>query len=139
MRPLSESGRLAVAKLAGEARARGARPDVVWHSPKLRARQTAEAYWRACNPLAAFGSARGLQPDDPPSWMRDQLAGDPSLRPGAGSRSIMVVGHMPHLPALLHLLRGPAADPPAVDFPLHGCVALEADGDRWKEVWRMKP
>ena len=139
MRPLSESGRIAVARLAGEARDHGVKPDVVWHSGKLRARQTAEAYWRACNPLAGFAAARGLQPDDPPSWMRDQLAGDPSTRLGAGPRSIMVVGHMPHLPALLHLLCGAAADPPAFDFPLHGCVALEADGDHWKELWRIKP
>ena len=131
MRPLSESGRAAVSRLAGEARDRGAKPDLVWHSGKLRARQTAEAYWRACNPLAVFASARGLQPEDPPSWMRDQLAGE--------SRSIMVVGHMPHLPALLHLLSGAAADPPAFDFPLHGCVALDVDGDRWKEVWRIQP
>jgi phosphohistidine phosphatase len=131
MRPLSECGRGAVERLAEEARARGAKPDVIWHSGKLRARQTAEAFWRACNPLAAFGAARGLQPDDPPSWMRDQLAGS------AGS--IMVVGHMPHLPALLHLLCGEAADPPGFDFPLHGCVALEADGAGWKEVWRITP
>ena len=46
---------------------------------------------------------------------------------------------MPHLPALLHLLCGDAADPPTFDFPLHGCVALDAAGDGWKEVWRMKP
>jgi phosphohistidine phosphatase len=131
MRPLSESGRAAVVRLADEARARGATPDVVWHSGKLRARQTAEAFWRACNPLSTFSVARGLQPDDPPSWMRDQLAGTRG--------SIMVVGHMPHLPALLHLLCGAAADPPAFEFPLHGCVALERDGSLWKEMWRIKP
>lgn len=139
MRPLSDRGRADVARLADDARTRGVKPDVIWHSGKLRARQTAEAFWRACNPLAAFAHVRGLQPDDPPSWMRDQLAGDPSTTPGAGLRSILVVGHMPHLPALLHLLCGDAADPPAFDFPLHGCVALDADGDRWKELWRIKP
>jgi phosphohistidine phosphatase len=131
MRPLSDRGRADVARLAEDARTRGVKPDVIWHSGKLRARQTAEAFWRACNPLAAFAAARGLQPDDPPSWMRDQLAGDP--------RSILVVGHMPHLPALLRLLCGDAADPPAFDFPLHGGVALEADGTQWKELWRIKP
>jgi phosphohistidine phosphatase len=130
MRPLSESGRVTVARLAEEARLRGARPDVVWHSGKLRARQTAEAYWRACNPLASFKAMRGLQPDDPPSWIRDQLIGE---------QSVMVVGHMPHLPALLHVLCGDGAESPGFDFPLHGCVALEAEGERWKEVWRIKP
>ena len=130
MRPLSPEGRAAVARLAEEARQRGVKPDLVWHSGKLRARQTAEAFWRVCNPLAAFTAVRGLQPDDPPSWMRDQLAGE--------TRSILLAGHMPHLPALLRALRGGSSSSPA-DFALHGVVALEADGDVWKEVWRLKP
>ena len=130
MRPLSDAGREATARVAGEAARRGARPEVVWHSGKLRARQTAEIYWRACNPAAAFSAARGLQPDDPPVWMRDQLTGD--------ARSLMLVGHMPHLPALLLALLGEGPDT-EYGFPLHGCVALEQDGDRWKELWRIKP
>jgi phosphohistidine phosphatase len=130
-RPLSGRGLGDVARLAEEAAARGAKPDVIWHSGKLRARQTAEAYWRACNPLAPFSAARGLLPDDPPIWMRDQLAEE--------TRSIVVVGHMPHLPRLLRLLVTGDADTVSVNFPLHGCVALEADGGRWKEVWRLEP
>jgi len=127
MPPLSSAGRAAVARLAADAAARGARPDVVWHSGKLRARQTAELFWRASNPLAEFSATRGLQPDDPPGWMRDRLAGE--------ARAVMLVGHMPHLARLLHmLLRRPAGEAP--DFPLHGCVALEAEGDVWKEIWR---
>ena len=49
------------------ARDRGVKPDAIWHSGKLRARQTAEPLWRACNPLAEFAAARGLQPEDPPA------------------------------------------------------------------------
>jgi phosphohistidine phosphatase len=129
MRPLSEAGRTAATRLAAEAAARGVRPDQVWHSGKLRARQTAELFWRACNPLAPFSAARGLQPDDPPAWLRDELAGE--------SRSILIVGHMPHLDRLLRLLL--QADPAstASSFPLHGCVALERDAERWKEIWRV--
>ena len=133
MRPLSERGRAEVGRLAEAARDHGLKPDLIWHSGKLRARQTAEAFWRTCNPLAVCAHVRGLRPEDPPPWMRDQLAGDP--------RSIVVVSHMPYLPALLRLLTGDAADPPAFDFPLHGCVALvaggEADGNVWKELWRL--
>ncbi|MBI3046741.1 MAG: histidine phosphatase family protein [Acidobacteria bacterium] len=127
-RPLSAAGRAAAARLATEAASRGVRPDVIWHSGKLRARQTAELFWRACNPLAGFSAEPGLQPDDPPARMRDRLAGE--------SRSVVLVGHMPNLARLLHVLRGrPAGEPP--DFPLHGCVALGADGDSWKELWRL--
>ena len=61
-RPLSAAGREAVVKLAAAAAARGARPEIVWHSGKLRARQTAEEFWRACNALATFSATRDLQP-----------------------------------------------------------------------------
>ena len=108
---------------------RGVRPDQVWHSGKLRARQTAELFWRACNPLAPFSAARGLQPDDPPAWLRDELAGE--------SRSILIVGHMPHLDRLLRLLLEGDPQAPSRVFLSHGCVALERDAERWKEIWRV--
>lgn len=132
MRPLSAQGRADAARLAESAARQGAKPDVIWHSGKLRARQTAEIFRRACNPLAAFSAARGLQSDDPPSWIRDQLAGD--------TRSILLVGHMPHLPRLLRTLCGEDLESSAIGFPLHGCVALERhDDDRWTEIWRLEP
>ena len=130
MRPLSNPGRAATARLATAAAARGVSPEVVWHSGKLRARQTAELFWVACNPRATFSAARGLQPTDPPAWMRDQLSGE--------SRSILLAGHMPHLARLLSLLCDGSPDSPGMDFPLHGCVALEIDGERWKEIWRLE-
>ena len=55
-RPLSTRGLQQVERLARDASARGTRPQVVWHSGKLRARQTAEAFWRTCNALAAFSA-----------------------------------------------------------------------------------
>ena len=127
-RPLSETGRLQADWLANHVKRIGFAPAAIWHSGKLRARQTAELFWRASNPLAAFSATRGLQPDDPPGWMRDRLAGE--------ARAVMLVGHMPHLARLLHmLLRRPAGEAP--DFPLHGCVALDTDGEDWKEIWRV--
>ena len=130
-RPLSAAGREAVERIAAEAAARGARPSIVWHSGKLRARQTAEAFWRACNALAEFSATRDLQPTDSPVWIRDRLRGEP--------RDIMIVGHFPHLPQLLALLRGAAES--SVDFPKHGVVALASDdeGDTWRELWHVLP
>ena len=129
MRPLSGPGHAASARLAAAAAARGVSPDVVWHSGKLRARQTAELFWSACNPLARCSAARGLQPNDPPRWMRDQLAED--------RRSMVLVGHLPHLVRLLRVLRGEPPDTAAADFPPHGCVALERYVESWKELWRL--
>jgi phosphohistidine phosphatase len=128
-RPLSERGRADVLRLATEAEARGARPQVVWHSGKLRARQTAEAFWRACNALASFSATRDLQPEDPPEWIRDRVVHERG--------DVLIAGHYPHLPRLLTLLTQGDASSPA--FPQHGVVALttEDKGRTWKEIWRL--
>ena len=74
-RPLSTLGRQQAErwrfKLEG---ARAACRRSIWHSGKLRARQTAEAMLRVCSPFAEFKMMRGLRPDDPPEWMRDVLS-----------------------------------------------------------------
>ena len=126
-RPLSHAGHAAVERLAAESAARGAKPAVVWHSGKLRAKQTAEAFWRACNALAEFSATRDLQPDDPAHWIRDRLRGE--------SRDILLAGHFPHLPRVLALLTSESDA-----FPPHGVVALETmdEGETWKEVWRLE-
>jgi phosphohistidine phosphatase len=130
-RPLSEHGRLTVQWVALEAARRDARPGIIWHSGKLRARQTAEEFRRACNPLADFSAARGLQPSDPPEWIRDRLL--------AESGEIMIVGHMPHLPRLLQLLlSSPGSPSPDAAFPPHGVVALEHGTSGWIERWRVE-
>jgi phosphohistidine phosphatase len=129
-RPLSAGGREHVARLAAEAAARGARPAVVWHSGKLRARQTAEAFWRACNALAEFSATKDLQPGDPPEWIANRIRGE--------ARDILIAGHFPHLPGLLTLLVGTGA-PGSWPFPPHGVVALETEdeGKTWEERWRL--
>jgi phosphohistidine phosphatase len=127
-RPLSAHGRAEVARVAAAAAARGARPEAVWHSGKLRARQTAEAFWKACNPLSELAARRGLQPTDPPEWARDLTAGE--------TRDLMLVGHLPNLARLLRLLAG--NEDASIDFPLHGIVALEAAGEGWTERWRIQ-
>jgi phosphohistidine phosphatase len=130
-RPLTERGVAASTALAVEAASRHARPEVIWHSGKLRARQTAEIFWRACNPLASMAASRDLQPDDDPTWVRDRLRFEP--------RDTALVGHFPHLPRLWGMLTGQLEQ--AGTFPLHGIVALETgdEGQTWVETWRLAP
>lgn len=127
-RPLSAAGRMHADRIARDARERGVNPAVIWHSGKLRARQTAEAYRRACNPMADFSASRGLQPTDPPEWITEAVARE--------SRDLMLVGHMPSLPRILRLLTRDEA----AEFPQHGLVALEElEGGRgtWIERFRI--
>jgi phosphohistidine phosphatase len=128
-RPLSPEGLADVERLASEAAARGAKPAVIWHSGKLRAKQTAEAFWRTCNPFAEFSATRDLQPDDPAQWIRDRLRGE--------ARDTLIAGHFTHLPRLLALLV--VGGEAGVEFPINGVVALSTDdqGQTWREVWRL--
>jgi glutathione peroxidase len=127
LRPLSSKGLAQADWLAGQARAAGCAPAAIWHSGKLRARQTAEAFLRVCAPFADFRMVRGLRSDDPPEWMRDEIAAD--------TRDVLLAGHMPHIARLLQLLA-----PGVNQMPTHGGVALEATPEnRWAEVWRAVP
>lgn len=127
-RPLSVTGKDHAEALALEVARRGVKPAVIWHSGKLRARQTAEPFLRLCNPLAEFSAIRGLQPADPPGWIKDQVTGE--------HREVMLVGHMPNLPRLLTLLVT-GSETSSLSFPLHGAIALEAAGELWVERWRI--
>ncbi|MCY4662865.1 MAG: phosphohistidine phosphatase SixA [Acidobacteria bacterium] len=132
-RPLAAAGRAAVERLALEATRRGATPVAIWHSGKLRARQTGEVLRSACNPRSAFTMVRGLRPADPSDILADRLAGE--------TRDVLLVGHMPLIARLLRRLVGQVGEDLA--FPRHGIVALEPDpgGDvtRWCESWRLGP
>ena len=118
-RPLSAIGRRQADALALHLKNVGCVPAAIWHSGKLRARQTAEAMLRVCNPFAEFKMIRGLRPDDPPDWVRDALLGE--------SRDIMVVGHMPSLPAIASALVRDART-----FPLHGAMVFERTETGWE-------
>jgi phosphohistidine phosphatase len=127
-RPLSAIGQRHVEALAADAASRGVRPGIVWHSGKLRARQTAEAFRRTCNALATCSATRDLQPGDPPAWIRDRLRRE--------THDVLIAGHFPHLPGLLALLLDSQDE--VVEFPPHGIVALEStdEGATWAELWR---
>ena len=127
-RPLSSEGRTHALRLASALASRGVRPAAIWHSGKLRARQTADAFRTACSPAAEFAAVRGLQPSDPPEWIRDRVAGE--------ARDIMLVGHFPSLPRILHLLVTGTNDGGADEFPQHGVVALLPAGTRWSVEWK---
>lgn len=121
-RPLSELGRRQAEELAEAAASSGFAPAAIWHSGKLRSRQTAEAFLRACAPFAEFKMIRGLRSEDPPEWLRDELA--------AEGRDVLLVGHMPHISRLAALL-----SEGAVTLPLHGMVGFERMPDgTWKVV-----
>jgi phosphohistidine phosphatase len=124
-RPLTESGHQHAQRVAEVARDRGATPATIWHSGKLRSRQTGHAFLSVCAPFAKFKMVRGLGPDDAPGIIHTAIQRE--------SQDLALVGHWPSLPALLDLL-SPASAP----MPQHGVVALTTSdhGVTWSELWR---
>ena len=125
-RPLTAAGHKHALRVAELSRERGAAPATIWHSGKLRSRETGHAFLSACAPFAKFQMVRGLGPDDPPRIIHAAIQRE--------SEDLALVGHWPSLPALLQLL-SPASAP----MPLHGVVALTSadDGLTWSELWRL--
>jgi phosphohistidine phosphatase len=128
-RPLSSRGQQQAARVAEEAAHKGAKPALIWHSGKLRARQTAEAWLRIVNPFAGFAAVRGLQPDDDAETIAIALC--------AEAQDIAVASHLPLLPALLHRLVTGKHDRMSAEFPLNGCVALVRTDHIFEERWRI--
>ena len=73
--------------------------EVVLTSPYRRARQTAEAAARALGLERALRETRSLEPHRDPAEILEELTAE-------DSRSALLVGHEPHLGALLGLLVG---------------------------------
>jgi phosphohistidine phosphatase len=130
-RPLSRLGQTQAERVARAAAGHAAKPAVIWHSGKLRAKQTAETCLRILNPFAEFKMVAGLRPEDDPETIATALV--------AEERDVLIASHLPFLPALLHRLTTGRRDRLSAEFPLNGCVALERSGDRWEERWRVSP
>ena len=130
-RPLSSRGHDQVERLVARLSAEQARrpelgawrPAAIWHSGKLRARQTAEAFL-AFNPFAEFKMMRGLRPDDPPELLVATLTGE--------DRDLAIVSHMSLLPALRAQLSG------GQGFPLHGLLVLDLVDTGWQEYLALE-
>src|ERR1700683_5204785 len=95
-RPLTQSGRMAVERIAGWAAAADIRPDEILHSGKLRAEQTAEILADYLMPAKGATARRGLGPDDDVRPLADSLA--------ATDHTLMIVGHLPFLGRLVSQL-----------------------------------
>lgn len=95
-RPLSEKGRAEVEVTAIELLAQGAKVDEIWHSPKQRARQTAEILARALK-VSKVIEKEELKPDDSVIPIAELLK--------KTQKNILIAGHLPFIPKLAVLLK----------------------------------
>jgi len=138
-RPLSESGRASVQKVASFlARSQLSISGIV-HSGKVRAMQTALLL------SETMGHGRiveeclyPINPNDPIGLLYDAIEGGPSEQM---SSDRMVVGHLPYLSKLLSRLVCGDEDESIVHFKPGTVVALERgeNGDGWSIMWVLRP
>ena len=116
-RPLSKQGREDTHRVAKAAARAGVTVDEIWHSTKLRARQTAEIVAEDLQPVGGTTERQGLSPMDDPVPLAAKLAEE--------SKTILVVGHMPFLERLADLLLAPRGGQGLIRFANSALVGLE--------------
>lgn len=101
-RALTAEGRGEVACVGRALQAFGVRPDAIWHSPYARALETA----------ILLGEALGVRKLVPESALVPSSSAERALRLllEAASPTLLVVSHMPLLPALAHEFLGARVD-----------------------------
>ena len=131
-RPLSEKGREDIRRVANFIKAKGIEVSKIFHSGKLRAKQTAEVLAEGISSTGGIEESEGLAPlDDPGIWAQ---------RLREGTEDLMLVGHLPHLSKLAGLLLAGDPERKVVGFRNGGVVCLERDEDgNWSVGWVLTP
>ncbi len=126
-RPLTTKGKAQAGDVAAHT-AKLLKVHTVKHSPKLRAKQTADIF--AGHVRASSVEEEGLKPLDDPEIARKMIESQ--------KENLMIVGHLPHLNKLASLLLAGDAEADVVAFRQGGIVCLEKD-EKWRVRWIFIP
>ncbi|HMK44313.1 MAG TPA: phosphohistidine phosphatase SixA [Dissulfurispiraceae bacterium] len=129
--PLSASGRSEVEIMAQFLCRVGITPEAVWHSPKLRAVQTAEIVGSMLRPLGGTQQTGGLAPLDSATLFAERMQRQ--------AESLLIVSHMPFLPGLASALVSGYADESAVFFAPAAVACLLRENGAWSLRWLVTP
>jgi phosphohistidine phosphatase len=130
-RPLSEKGLRDITRVASYISQFDIKVHKIFHSAKLRARQTAEVLFKNLNPAKGISEVDGLSPMDNPDIWVGRLKDVPD--------DIILVGHLPHLARLASVLLCGDADGNPVSFTMAGVVCLRKDDKAWSLRWMLTP
>ena len=128
---LSETGRLEVARLGSLIGPLQLGVDEIWHSDKVRARQTAELLAQAIKAINGLVQKRNLGPNDDVAKVTDAVM--------AENKDLMIVGHLPFMNNMLSYLLAGDQHRCVFAFPAAGMAQLEYDGNRWRLQWFINP
>lgn len=127
-RGLSEKGLNDIKKIASFLSKLNLELDEIFHSTKLRAKQTAQVLSDTLKVKCT--ETEGLAPlDDPEIWAN---------KLNETTKSIMLVGHLPHLGHLASLLLCGDKEKNIVTFRMAGIVCLKKENN-WSVNWMIIP
>jgi len=126
-RPLSDEGKVTMEKVGSLAARLGINPDMIYHSGKLRAKQTAEALAQHLQLSDKVRERPGLAPLDQVSPTADWLEKEAA----SGTRSLAIVAHLPFLEKLASLLVAGNEDNGVVAFQHGAIVKLVSAGRKY--------
>ena len=131
-RPLTSEGLGDIQKIATFIEPMNLSVDLLWHSGKTRARQSAEVVAEVVRIKGELASRQGLLPNDDVNPLKDAII--------AAGRDIMIVGHLPFLSKLASLLLTGCETSGIVAFRQGGIVCLECtDENNWQVDWMITP
>lgn len=130
-RPLTQEGRAETQRVGRLVAASGVGIDEIWHSGKLRARQTAELFADALAPARGVRARDDLGPTDDPAAVVE------AARSAEGH--VLLVGHKPFMVRLPSLLLTGDPDSLIMDVRYSALAALGETGDGWALRWYLPP
>jgi phosphohistidine phosphatase len=131
-RSLTEEGKRDIEKIAAFIKPLNLTVDILWHSGKKRAAQTAQFLADAINVRQGPIARDGLAPNDDVTVLRDEVS--------AVQQDIMIVGHLPFLDKLASLLLTASQSAATVSFKNAGLICLyRSEDNHWRIDWMITP
>lgn len=131
-RPLSDKGRHDISRVASYISHLNISVLRLFHSAKLRAKQTAEILFEHLRPVKGLSEVDGLSPLDDPQIWAERLKDIPD--------DLILVGHLPHLGRLASLLLCENPEKNVISFRMAGIVCLKRDDSgTWSLQWMLTP
>ncbi len=130
-RPLTPRGQEEVQSIARYAAKLGLEVGRIYHSGKLRAKETAEILARLLSPPGGVEEMEGLAPMDDPARVQKAIE--------ATGEPLMLVGHLPHLSRLASLLLTGSPEREIIRFRMGGILCLTRTEGGWAVRWMLIP
>ena len=131
-RPLSRRGRDEAERLGAYLGSLSLQISEIWHSTKLRAKETAAIVNETAEFRAPLLEHQGLSPNDSAAEILPEI--------DAASGDLCIVGHLPFLPALAASLVSDHAGESPWTMTTCGTICFERDRTgKWKEKWSVSP